>query len=208
MKKIFYLLSLFLGIFLFAACSDSDTYADQLERETNAINAYITKQGIKVISEEQFARQNSMTDVAKNEYVLFSNTGVYMQIVSKGVGEDIKKGETTTVLCRFSERNLMTDSLQLTNNVLYYGGMVDKMSVTNTSGTFSASFDSRSSLMYKAYQTTAVPNGWLAAMPYLKIGRLEPLAHVKLIVPSSQGQKAAVNGVYPCLYDLTFQRGL
>ena len=32
-------------------------------------------------------------------------------------------------------------------------------------------------------------------------------AKVKLIVPHSQGQSYAVQSVYPCLYEITYQRG-
>ena len=66
-----------------------------------------------------------------------------MQIIDKGTGEPLKKGETATVLCRFTENNLITDTLQLTNSILYFGKTVDKMSVTNTSGTYTASFESK-----------------------------------------------------------------
>ncbi len=96
----------------FSSCNKTETYADQLERETEAINSFIVKKRINVISEEQFAKQGNTTDTTKNQYVLFPNTGVYMQIVEKGTGEVIKKGETATVLCRFTERNLLRDTLQ------------------------------------------------------------------------------------------------
>ena len=112
------------------------------------MNDYIIKHSINVITEEMFEKQGFTTDVTKNQYVLFKNTGVYMQIVDKGTGRAIQQGETATVLCRFREDNLLKDTLQLTNNVLYFGGKVDKMSVTNTSGTYTASFDPSSSVMY------------------------------------------------------------
>ena len=92
-----------------------------------------------------------MTDVSKNEFVLLESSGIYLQIVEKGCGEKIKDGETATVLCRFTERNLLTDSIIATNNILYFSALVDKMSVTNTSGTFTASFDPTSSVMYQVY---------------------------------------------------------
>ena len=44
-----------------------------------------------------------------------------MQIVEKGTGEVIKKGETATVLCRFTERNLLRDTVQLSNQYLVFG---------------------------------------------------------------------------------------
>ncbi|MDD6378681.1 MAG: DUF4827 family protein, partial [Prevotella sp.] len=36
------------------SCNDNDTYADQLERERNAINDFIKNKKIKVISEAEF----------------------------------------------------------------------------------------------------------------------------------------------------------
>ena len=72
------------------SCKDSDTYADQKERERSAISKYIRDNNIKVISEEEFLAKDTVTDVSKNEYVLFTNTGVYMQIVNRGVGEILK----------------------------------------------------------------------------------------------------------------------
>jgi putative lipoprotein len=212
MKKINFLLVVLVVVLAFSSCNKSETYADQLERENDAIHAFIVKKGINVITEAQFTKQGNTTDTTKNQYVLFPNTGVYMQIVEKGTGEVIKKGETATVLCRFTERNLLRDTVQLSNQYLVFGPKVDKMSVTNTSGTYTASFDPLSSVMYEVYQSTSVPNGWLVPMPYIGLGRLvradSKLSHVRLIVPSQQGQINASQSVYPCFYDLTFQRGL
>ena len=211
MKNINSILILIVSLLVFTSCDKTETYAEQLERETESIHKFIIKKGINVISEDQFARQDNMTDTAKNQYVLFQNSGVYMQIVEKGTGEFIKKGETTTVLCRFTEHNILRDTLQLSNQFLIFSTKVDKMSVTNTSGTYTASFDPSSSVMSDVYQSTSVPSGWLIPLSYIKIGRLEKasskLSHVRLIVPSQQGQFNASKSVYPCYYDLTFQRG-
>ena len=211
MKKISVLFLLLIGVMMLAACNDGETYADQKKRETAAINAFIQKNKIKVISESQFYAQDSTTDVSQNEYVLFPTTGVYMQIIDKGCGRKIKDGETVNVLCRFDEYNLLTDSLQYSNNNLYYAAMVDKMSVRNTSGTFTASFDTGSSVMYLVNSSTSVPSGWLVPFTYVNIGRpkleSDKIAKVKLIVPSAQGTLQASASVYPCLYVLTFERG-
>lgn len=214
MRKTTFLFLVIIGLVTIVSCDDDETYADQKARERSAINAYITANGINVISESQFLEQDSMTDVSRNEYVLFDNTGVYMQIIRKGCGEKLKNGETATVLCRFDERNLLTDTLQLSNNNLYWSAIVDKMTVNNTSGTFTAWFDANSSLMYTAYgsgSTTAVPNGWLVPLTYIKLGRPsnadEEIAKVNIIVPHTQGQYYASVNVYPCLYTITYERG-
>lgn len=201
-----------LAIVAIASCSNSETYADQKKKERSAINRYIADQKINVISEATFYAQDSTTDVSKNQYVLFDNTGVYMQIERKGCGEKLKNGETATVLCRFNEYNIMEgdSALQLTN-ITQYSWLVDKMTVKNTSGTFTASFLSGESLMYSRYSSAAVPAGWLVPLTYINLGRPvnenDQVAKVRLIVPHTQGQSDASQNVYPCLYEITMQRG-
>ncbi len=196
---------------LATSCNDTETYAEQKDKERSAINRYIADEGINVISEQTFIANGYQTNVARNEFVLFGSTGVYMQIVREGCGEKLKSGETATVLCRFDEYNIMTDSLILSNRVLTYSSQVDKMSVKNTSGTFKASFIKGSSLMYARYQSAAVPSGWLVPFSYIKVGRPEKegdeIARVKLIVPHTQGQQYAAENVYPCFYDISYERG-
>lgn len=203
-------------IALFAAvtvisCDDTETYAEQKDRERAAISRFIADSAINVITETQFAEQGYKTDLSKNQFVLLKNSGVYMQIVREGCGEKIKDGETTTVLCRFSERNILTDSLQLTNDVLSFSSIVDKMTVTNTSGTFTASFIKNQSVMAMFYGSTSVPSGWLVPFTYIKVGRQEnadeEIAKVNLIVPHTQGHQYASSGVNPCYYTITYERG-
>lgn len=200
------------ALFTLMSCDDTESYADQKKKERSAIRSYIAKENIKVITEKEFHAQDSTTDVSKNEYVLFETTGVYMQIIREGCGEKIKDGETATVICRFKEWNLLTDSLQLANNIENSSlNFPDLMSVKNTSGTFKASFIKGSSVMYSIYGSGSVPAGWLAPLSYIKIGRPakpgEEIAKVKLIVPHTQGHQYASSGVYPCLYEITYQRG-
>lgn len=212
MRKLQYAILAFIAIMMFAACSDTETYADKKKRETSAINKYIADSAVNVISEATFFAQDSMTDVSKNQFVLFESSGVYMQIIRKGCGEKIKDGETATLLCRFTESNLINgaDSIQLSN--INYSWLVDKILVKRSSATFTASFDTSSSLMYTAYSSAAVPSGWLIPLSYINIGRPtkdgEEIAKVKLIVPHTQGQSYAAQSVYPCLYEITFQRGI
>lgn len=213
MRKIVSLLpvALFAALF-FASCNDGETYADMRKKEDAAISSYISTNNVKVISETTFASQGYTTDVSKNEYVLFDSNGIYLQIIREGCGEKIKSGETTDILCRFSEYNLLGDSLQLSNDNLYYSSIPEKMTVVNNSGTFTGSFDTSSSLMYAAYSSASVPSGWLYPLTYLKIGRPvnddDETAKIKVIVPSSQGQYYASANVYPCLYVLTYERGM
>lgn len=212
MKKIVYLfVALTAIVAAISSCSDSETYADQKKRERSAINKYITDNNIKVLTEAEFKAQNCTTDTSKHEYVYLDNSGVYMQIIRKGCGKKLQNNETATVLCRYKEYNMLTDSLQSTNMIGYYISVVDKMNVTNTSGTFTATFQKGESLMYSLYGSTSVPSGWLAPFTYINLGRQDSedneIAHVRIIVPHTQGHSYATSGVYPCLYDITYQRG-
>ncbi len=231
MKKILFAILAFAAILSFGSCNDSETYADMRNRELDSISAFLRNENITVISEDEFKRRwnngENLTDTAagKNEYVLFNSNGIYMQVIDQGCGDYIQKGETTDVLIRFYEYNLQTRanisdaSLTLSNNVPYYSYRLDKMSVTNTSGTFTGSFDTSNSLMAQYYGTSSystsvsgvVPSGWLIPFSWIKIGRPktdeERIAHVRILVPHTYGTTAASGSVYACLYDLTLQRG-
>lgn len=211
MKNFKLLICVVLAALAFASCSDTETYADMKKKERSAINRYITNQNIKVIKESQFEQQGCTTYTSKNEFVLFESTGVYMQIRSKGTGEKLKDGETADVTCRFNEYNLLEgdSALQLTN-IYQYAWCNDKMTVKNTSGTFSGVFSKKFCMMYTSYSSQAVPSGWLVPLAYVNLGRYNSadaeLAKVKLIVPHSQGQSAAAQSVYPCMYEITYER--
>lgn len=206
------------------SCDDDVTYADMLKSENKAIASFV-KNGcevkaedgstymlkvdpIKPITEEEFYANDSTTDVSKNEYVLFASSGIYMQIVRKGSGEKLRDGENCQVICRFHEFNISKDSLQLSNRVAVYEQYPDIMTVTNNSGSYTASFIS--GLMANTYGS-AVPGGWLAPLPFINLGRQtsedDEIAKVRLIVPSSEGQSYAKTGIYGCFYEITMQRG-
>lgn len=222
--------ALFAGLLLIGglvSCDDGETYAEQKEKERNAISAFLGRDAvvmesetdtlihigkINVISESQFYQQDSTTNLEKNEYVLFNASGVYMQIISKGAGEKLKPGETKRVYCRFTEYNIMADSLQMTNNSYFWEPRPDVIEVTNTSGTITGSFcmgEAGWGAMYTAYSDKSVPSGWLVPFSYINIGRQtsssQPISKVRLIVPHSQGQKDASNRVYPCFYEISYQ---
>ncbi len=233
MKKVIYMMvGLILMGFALQSCSDEESYADQKEKERNAIAYFLSRNplvlvnnsgdtllntpGIKVITEEQFEAQDYTTNLDENEYVLFHSTGVYMQIVREGVGEKLEDGDTKRVLCRYWEWNILGDSLQTTDMVPYYATNPEVMNVSNNSGTISATFDTTvngGGAMYLTYKgtdgTLAVPSGWLAPLTYLKLGRQSTpdggIAKVRLIVPHSAGHSYATNYVYPCFYEITYQ---
>ena len=214
MKKIVFLLLAAISVAVsISSCSDSETYADQKKRERSAINKYISENNIKVLSEAEFNSNGQVTDTAKHEYVYLNNSGCYLQIIRKGCGEKLKDGETATILCRYQEYNLLTDSLQSSNMIGYYISVVDKMNVTNTSGTFTGTFKAGESLMYTLYGSgsTTVPSGWLVPLSYINIGRQDSadneIARIRIIFPHTPGHAYATQGVYPCLYDLTYEKG-
>ena len=209
MRKIQLAIMALLSLLVYSSCSDSETYADQKKKERSAIAQYIAENKISPISETVFAQQGYTTDVSKNQYVELDQSGVYMQICNEGCGEKIKNGQSLTVVCRYTEVNIMEGDTISTNNIPYYSSMPDLMNVTNTSGSFTASFDSQSSVMYRTYSSASVPTGWLVPLSYIKIGVPkadgEQIAHVKLIVPHTAGQSYAAQNVYPCYYDITYQ---
>ena len=222
--SLLYIIAL-ISVMTAASCSKTETYAEQKEKERKAINSFLSRDAavvnasgdtlihvghINVISEEQFLSQDSMTNFEKNEYVLFGSTGVYMQIVRKGTGPKLESGQSKRIITRYTEFNILTDSVLTSNDVLYYSTTPDIMDVTNSYGTFTASFniENGGGAMYRTYGSTEVPGGWLIPLTYIRIGRqtsAEGIAKVRLIVPHTQGQNLARNSVYPCFYEITYQ---
>lgn len=208
------------------SCSDDETYAEQKERERNAINGFLDRGvsilnqdgdtvlhvgKIQVIDENQFLRQDTTT--SENEYVLFGNSGVYMQLVRRGVGSKLESGQSKQVVARYLEYNIMGDSILTTNRVSYYGTTPDVMDISNTYGTFTASFyvdpKAGGGLMYRSYNSTEVPAGWLVPFTYIHLGRRinqgDDIAKVRLIVPHTKGTARARQYVYPCFYEIEYQ---
>ncbi len=204
MKKIGYLfLSFFVLGLCFQSCDDSETYADLKKKERRQIQSFIEKHNINVITESEFFDQDSTTDVSKNEYVLFNDNGVYMQIEKKGSGEKIKDKEWKEILVRFWEVYVETGDTTSVSNKLERDP--DVFMCKNTSGSFTASFTSGN--MYSTYGS-AVPKGWLVPLSYINLGRIQSdLAKVRIIVPHSAGHSDASSSVYPCFYEITYQVG-
>ena len=208
-----------------ASCSSEETYAEQKEKERDAISSFLSRDvkikdhdgnllinvgRINTIDEETFAAQGNKTYTESNQYVLFGNSGVYMQIVREGVGERLESGQSKRVLTRYTEFNIMRDSIQSTNDFSSDDSpWADVIDIVNSYGTFTASFVTETySKMYDTYGSTSVPAGWLIPFSYIRLGRQqsdEQIAKVRLIVPHSQGHSDASNNVYPCFYELKFQ---
>ena len=171
MKKFLYPLLLLLIAISYTSCQNYETYADKKEAERDAINRFITSEGIQVISESQFKAQGQTTDVSKNQYVFFERNGVYMQIIREGCGDKLEENKQVNILCRFMEKNIMLDSVLIRNDIqawLTYNGTtydtslyVDKMSVKRTGTTITASFIT--GMMYMFHGSASVPAGWLSS---------------------------------------------
>ena len=197
-----------LGLGLFSqSCNNSKTYAELKEEEREAIQRFIELNEIKVIDQDQFESQDSMTNVAANEYVLFDETGVYMQVVEKGNGELLEDGRYE-ILVRYMEKQIAldgtTDTLSFNSNGNWFPHP-DEFIVTKQDNSYSASFGANGA-MYEAHGSAYVPAGWLLPLNYLKVGReISGRSKIKLILPHSQGTSTASGQVFPCFYEITYQ---
>ncbi|KAA6322625.1 hypothetical protein EZS27_027851 [termite gut metagenome] len=204
MRKTIWLLAVLLtGGMIFQACDNTQTYAELLEIERKAISEYVKENNIKTISQEEFEK-DTVTNVAGNEYVAFSN-GVYMQIVDRGNGEKPKNRDE--ILVRFIEYDIIAKDTTGASNVLNpysesYNIYPDAFYYTVSSSSSYGQFIINEGAgigynMYSSYTSTAVPSGWLIPLQYVRSG-----ARVKLIVPSKMGHSEAQQSVYPYFYDI------
>lgn len=198
-KNIFFYVLVLLSM---VACDKTVTYSEMKEKEIATIKQYIKEQGIEPITFEQFIKNDTVTDVSRNQYVEIE--GVYMQIVHNPKDADdarkINDGETRNIYACYTEYNIQ-DGDTLTSNRYYPDH--DEMRVTNTSGTFSAAFTS--GVMMSVYSSSYVPTGWLVPFGYLWFTRHQSqYAKVRLIVPHTKGTSNATTYVYPCFYEITF----
>lgn len=181
------------------SCEDYETYAEQKEKEKRHIYDFIDEQGIEVIDKETFEANGQVTDTAKNEFVLFEDKGVYMQIVRKGEGEMMADGDRTVFMARYLEYNISSGDTVSGN---LYTSIPDKFTCERKGDTFSASFTQ--GFMYSIYGS-AVPSGWLVPLSYITPGRPnDKAAKVRLIVPHSEGTSTAAQYVYPTYYEITY----
>lgn len=187
---------------MWCSCDDYETYAEMKEREKAYIEDFIREQRIKVISKEAFEAKGYVTDTAqeKNEFVLFEDKGVYMQIVRKGEGRMLESDERGVFMARYVEYNI-EDGDTISGNL--YAATPDYFICERNEDSFKASFTQ--GYMYNIYGS-AVPNGWLLPLSYIKPGRPnDKAAKVRLIVPHGQGTSTAAQYVYPTYYEITYE---
>ena len=182
-----------------SSCEDYETYAEQKEKERAHIQDFIKEQGITVISMETFEAQGDSTSVEKNEFVLFEDKGVYMQIVRKGEGKMMEDGDRGVYMARDLEYNI-ADADTISGNL--YASAPDKFTCERKGDTFSASFTY--GYMYGIYGST-VPKGWMLPLSYITPGRPnDKAAKVRIIVPHGEGTSLAAQYVYPTYYEITY----
>lgn len=200
MKKLTFLFLALMALCIgFQACDDTKTYAEMLEDEDNAIEAFIRDSNITVISQSQFHAQDSITNLDKNEFVQLAS-GVYMQILDKGVedkSDTVKNNDV--ILVRFSEYDVLNKYTSYSNLDIVY--MVDEFRYVVTSSSIAGIFTG-GNYMYSTSSSvnTAVPAGWLVPLEYVR-----NKAHVKLIVPSKMGGNVGMQNVIPYYYDIKYQ---
>ena len=182
------------------SCDDVETYAEMKEKEKACINDFIREQSIKVIDMETFKANGCTTDTAKNEFVLFKDKGVYMQIVRKGGGRMMEDGDRGVFYARYLEQNIETRDT-LSGN-LY--ASPDHFNCKREGDSFSASFTQ--GYMLSTYGNSAVPSGWLVPFSYITPGRPnDKAAKVRLIVPHSEATSIAKQYVYPTYYEISYE---
>lgn len=197
------------------SCNNGKTYAEMKEEEADAIEHFKSKLtdsiGATFISENQFIDQDSMTKA--NEFVLFDESGVYMNISYKGDGDKVLKDGNHYMLTRFMEIAIQSRDNMFSAGDTLAGNLrmnsypsPEEFKVTISGNSYSGSFQGNS-IMYQAYESTAVPSGWLLPLRFLKVGRTtdsKKIARVRLIIPHSEGSSWAMRHVYPCYYEITY----
>ena len=194
MKKFGILLMIAFGLGLYLqSCDNGKTYAEMKEEEREAIKRFIELNDIKVIDEDQFEEQDSVTRVSENEYVFFDESGVYMQIIERGKGEMLEDGRHE-MLVRYVETQIAEDGTIDTislNTMANLYAHPDVFMLTKQKNSLSASFSG---------------NGAMSNTHYLKVGReISARSKIKLIVPHSEGTSTASQQVVPCFYEITYQ---
>lgn len=201
-------------------CEKYETYSDMKEKERDAINSFISQQGIQVIDEATFKAQGETTNTTSNQYVRFERNGVYMQIMRKGCGTKLEDKKNEVLDCRFREQNIMTGQVVIRNDIHAFislsgqtidvGAAPDRMNVYRNGNNITGSFVN--GMMYQFHGSASVPAGWLVPLNYISVGYPEEdndeIAKVRLIVPHSQGTADASSSVTPYFYEITYQRKL
>ena len=210
------MMAMLLSLTALTACDQGETYADMKEREKDAINAFLADNPytgpINVISEATFNAQGCTTNLDRNEFVVFSEDGIYLQIVRQGEGkslaemadENAEGKATKPILCRFLEYDIKNAAQTISN--YNTESVVDEMQCTyvKQGRSYTANFVS-GGYMYAKYGSV-VPKGWLKPLTYVKLTKVAGReAKVRVIVPHTSGSANASSYVLPFYYEITYQ---
>lgn len=173
------------------------TYNKLKEIEATQIKKWISDYNIKVDGPTSLLK-DSTSNVEDNEYALFADLGIYMQIVRCGDGSPIEDGETRYYDARYVEVNIGTGDT-LTSNL--FQQEPDAFYLRRTGDNYTGSFTS--GLMERTYGTP-VPNAWILPFLYIKPGTMSgsSAAKIRLIVPHIHGTQKAAAEVYPTYYEI------
>lgn len=104
-STVYMLMCVLCAITLFTACNNDQSYADRLNDERNAVNAYLANHRV-----EMSIPEDSVFEVGENApfYRVDVDGNVYMQVLNAGnrVSDRAKKGEP--IYFRYSRYNLAT----------------------------------------------------------------------------------------------------
>lgn len=169
MKQGFKMLLLTLPLLAMLGCESSTSYSKLLEKEEKLIDDYIARQGIEVLDE--FPADSVF---GPNQYYHFPD-GIYIQLISKGEGEEMNSGRKIVV--RFIQ-----STLDVYPTVESYWTTMDKPYPVE------ATFGS----------TTNSCDGWQQAFEVMERNE----SHAKFIVPSKLGFDDAAQAVTPLFYEM------
>ncbi|HHT61940.1 MAG: DUF4827 family protein [Paludibacteraceae bacterium] len=169
MKQGYKILLWMLPSLMLVGCESATSYSKLLEKEQKLIKDYIARQGIEVLDE--FPADSVF---APNQYYHYPE-GIYIQLISKGEGEEMKSGRKIVV--RFIQSTLDVEPV-----VESYWTTMDKPYPVEVSyGSITNSCE-----------------GWQKAFSVMKRNE----SYAKFIVPSKLGFDAAAQAVKPLHYEM------
>jgi hypothetical protein len=192
MKKSFIIYSLFLGmnaLMLLTACNNDQSYADRLNEERNAVNAYLANHRV-----EMSIPKDSVFEVGENApfYRIDADGNVYMQVLKAGdrVHDKAKTGEP--IYFRYSRYNLSV--WYATGEMTMYSGNEESMDLS------SCSFN------YGDYSLPSSSQwGYGLQFPLLYLG-VE--CEVNLVIKSQYGFTNEISYVMPFLYHVRYYHSM
>ena len=184
-KKLFFLLAL-ATIFCMTSCSDSESYAELLEKERHATNAYLAN--CRVVNE---IPSDTVFEVGKDApyYRIDPEGNVYMQVLKAGDRKTDKAKDSERIYFRYMRYDLY---YWYTYGEMIGEGNENDMNLAPTS------------FQYGNYTlTTSAQWGYGIQMPLNFLG-VE--SEVNLIIKSQSGWASEISNVRPFLYHVRYFR--